>query len=207
MLQALEFLRTLEQKPRPMPSNAPLEVVPPAWKGLVVKGDGRVDRKAYTLCVLRRLQDALRRRDVFVEASDRWGDPRTKLLDGEAWRTSRAQICQSLGLETEPTKPLAALQQLLDTAYRETAARLPENDAVRVDTANGTDRIAVTPLDKLTETSSLTALREAVLALLPRIDLPEALLEIPRQGQRPARRRAVGPTACPDLGRRRGGLR
>ena len=178
VLRALEFLRTLEQKPRPDLPDAPLEAVPPAWRSLVVKSGGQVDRRAYTLCVLQRLQDALRRRDVFVEGSERWGDPRAKLLDGEAWTSSRAQICQSLGLETAPAKQLTALQGLLDNAYRETAERLPENDAVRVDTAKGVDSLAVTPLDKLPETSSLAALRGAVMALLPRIDLPEALLEI-----------------------------
>ncbi len=178
VLRALEFLRTLERKPRPDLSNAPLEAVPSAWRSLVLTNGERIDRRAYTLCVLQRLQDALRRRDVFVEGSERWGDPRAKLIDGETWRVSRSQICQSLSLETTPTKQLTALQELLDNAYRETAERLPENDAVRVDSVNGADRLVVTPLDKLTETSSLGALRGAVMALLPRVDLPEALLEI-----------------------------
>jgi len=37
---------------------------------------------AYTLCVMERLQDRLRRRDVYVEAAERWSDPRAKLLQG-----------------------------------------------------------------------------------------------------------------------------
>ncbi len=34
------------------------------------------------LCFLNKLQDGLRRRDIYVPQSERWGDPREKLLDG-----------------------------------------------------------------------------------------------------------------------------
>ena len=44
-----------------------------------------------------RLQDSLRRRDIYVEASDRWGDPRAKLLKGESWEANKHQICRALG--------------------------------------------------------------------------------------------------------------
>ena len=42
--------------------------------------DLTIDRRAYTLFVLQRLQDGLRRHDVFVERSERWRDPQAKLL-------------------------------------------------------------------------------------------------------------------------------
>jgi hypothetical protein len=43
---------------------------------------------------------------------------------------------------------------------------------------NGKDRLTLTGLDKLDEPPSLIALREQVDALLPRIDLTDAILEI-----------------------------
>ncbi len=48
----------------------------------VYDADGRIQRAGYSLCLLERLQDALRRRDIWLENSDRWGDPRQKLLQG-----------------------------------------------------------------------------------------------------------------------------
>jgi len=52
------------------------------------------------------------------------------------------------------------------------------NDAVRVEQVDGRDTLTVTGLDKLEEPPSLLALRDQVQALLPRVDLPEVLLEI-----------------------------
>jgi hypothetical protein len=49
---------------------------------------------------------------------------------------------------------------------------------VRIEPKNGRDRLIVTGLDKLDDPSSLVTLRERVQALLPRIDLPEVLLEM-----------------------------
>jgi hypothetical protein len=58
------------------------------WKRLVYDAEGRIQRAGYSLCLLERLQDALRRRDI--ENSDRWGDPRQKLLQGEEWQVQRS---------------------------------------------------------------------------------------------------------------------
>ena len=66
-------------------SQAPLDLLPRPGERVVIGPDGRIDRRLYTFCVLERLQDGLRRRDLFVPASDRWGDPRAKLLQGPAW--------------------------------------------------------------------------------------------------------------------------
>lgn len=66
----------------------------------------------------------------------------------------------------------------LDTAYRAVSGRLAGNDAVRVETVDGRDRMVLTPLDHLDEPTSLLALRAAVDALLPQVDLPDVLLEV-----------------------------
>jgi hypothetical protein len=78
---------------------APREVITRPWRRYVINRERQVDRSAYTLCVIERLQEALRRHDVFVSPRDRWGDPRAKLLQGEAWESTRAQVCRTLGRE------------------------------------------------------------------------------------------------------------
>jgi len=49
---------------------------------------------------------------------------------------------------------------------------------VRIESCNGTDRLVLSPLDKLDEPPSLSALRAAIAARLPRVDRPDLLLEI-----------------------------
>jgi TnpA family transposase len=50
--------------------------------------------------------------------------------------------------------------------------------AARIEHADGQDRLIVTGLDKVDEPASLVELRGLVDALLPRVDLPELLLEV-----------------------------
>ncbi|MBC8772549.1 MULTISPECIES: Tn3 family transposase [Lysobacteraceae] len=154
--------------------DAPREIVGKAWQRHVVREDGSLDAHAYTFCVLDELQTALRRRDVFVAPSWRYADPRAGLLDGAEWEATRPIICRTLGLSAGPEPTLNALAEELDRTYRTVAARLPDNPAVRFDDAE----LVLSPLDKLEEPASLVALREKVLALLPRLDLPELILEI-----------------------------
>jgi hypothetical protein len=83
-----------------------------------------------------------------------------------------------LGHSELPEPELHALAQQLDTAYQSTAANFAANAAVRVEQVNGPDTLTLTGLDKLEEPPSLLTLGEAVHAMLPRVDLPEVLLEM-----------------------------
>jgi hypothetical protein len=126
----------------------------------------------------RHLRTAIRRRDVFVSPSWRYADPRFGLLTGGEWDTARPIICRTLGFTSDPAPVLSALAQELDQTYRSVAARLPNNSAVRFETVDGRKELVLSPFDKLEEPPSLLALRDAVAARLPRVDLPEILLEI-----------------------------
>jgi hypothetical protein len=55
---------------------------------------------------------------------------------------------------------------------------LPCIEDLRITQINGKDRLALTPLDKLDEPPSLWRLKDQVDSLLPRVDLPDAILEI-----------------------------
>ena len=85
-----------------------------------------VDRRAYTLCAMERLQDSLRRRDVFVPRSERWGDPRVKLLQGAQWETMRPQVCRALGRSESPEPELHALAQQLRDRLSTHRGQLPD---------------------------------------------------------------------------------
>lgn len=181
VLATLDFLRRIEGTRRALAvEETPLAVVNRAWRRLVIGDDRRVDRQYYTFCALERLQDALRRRDVFLAPSERWRDPRAQLLQGMAWESARPGICRILGHALTPDGQLAQLAHQLDAAYRRTTEHLPANAAVRVERTAGHDSVVLTGLEKVDEPPSLVALRERVAALLPRVDLPEILLEVQR---------------------------
>jgi len=159
-------------------SDPPRGVITKQWLRHVLRDDGSVDPRPYMFCVLDSLRKALRRRDVFISPSWRYADPRAGLLTGGEWETARPIICRSLGLSTSPAPTLTAMATELDQTYRAVAARLPNNPTVRFETVGEKKELVVTPLDKWEEPESLKALRKAVVARLPEVDLPEILLEI-----------------------------
>ncbi len=180
VLGELGALKKLEHRRRVthLEADDPAFTVPPAWRAHVFPGPGMVDRHALAFALVDELREALHRRDVFVNESTRWGDPRRLLIDGKAWESERPRLCRALEREPAPQAAIAALSAELDQAYRRTAANMASNPAVRVEQEKGRDTLVLTPLDALPEPPSLVALRDAVQALLPRVDLPDLLLEV-----------------------------
>ncbi|MGH2926877.1 MAG: Tn3 family transposase, partial [Solirubrobacteraceae bacterium] len=140
----------------------------------VVARDGGIDAVGYRLCVMEAMRASIRRRDLFASPSLRYADPRLGLLAGSAWEAARPAICRTLGLSTDAGAEILGLSERLDAAYRATAANLPQNASVQVDGGE----LVLSALDKLDEPPSLIALRKAVDVRMPRVDLPELLLEM-----------------------------
>lgn len=172
LVQALQWLN---QRPDYDPVTT---IVDKAWQRHVIGDDGKVNAKAFAFCALDKLRVAIRRRDVFVNASWRYADPRAGLLTGADWEAARPVICRSLELSAHPQPTLAALTQELDETYRRVCARLPDNDAVRFEKVGDKLELVLSPLEALPEPASLLALRNEIKIRLPRVDLPEILLEI-----------------------------
>ena len=178
VLDALEFLKSLELDNKRSMNGAPIEFITHPWRRYVFSENRTIDRQAYTFCFLDRLRDALSRREVFVPASARYADPRVGMLDGDDWDSARIQICRVLGRSPDPDQELETLALQLDETYRQVASNLHNNPDVRIEKVNGKEELVIGPLDKLDEPPSCKELRKAVKSLLPRVDLPEILLEI-----------------------------
>lgn len=84
-------------------------------------------------------------------------------------------VLASLGPSANAAEHLAARAALLDGTYRQVAGRLLANAQI---TADGEGRLYFAALEPEAEPASLLALRAAVNALLPRVYLPEVLLEV-----------------------------
>ena len=177
VVAAFDWLRANATRTKPA-NDAPRGIIGKPWRCHVLREDGQIDLRAYTFCALDALQSALRRRDVFVSPSWRYADPRAGLLSGTDWEAARPVVCRTLGLPPGPQPALDALADELDQTYHAVLSRLPDNPAVRFETVGDKTELILSTLDKLEDPPSLLALRDAVTARLPKVDLPEILLEV-----------------------------
>lgn len=64
-LSAFHYLADLLDSRKQILDDAPQDIITNAWKRLVFDKDGRITKRGYTLCFLDKLQDGLRRRDIY----------------------------------------------------------------------------------------------------------------------------------------------
>ncbi len=175
IIQALDWLKNKSKK------EAPMALVSKTWKRYVLDKENQFNKTAYIFCVLDKLQGALKRRDLFVSPSWRYSDPRANLHGGTEWEAIRPVICRSLNLTNEPHGYLQEFVNELDETYKLVAKNFDNNPFIRFDLIKGNEELILTQLDKLDEPESLKLLRSEVKSRLPRVDLPEVLLEIARR--------------------------
>ena len=190
VLAAVQKLPTLSRrrvKDKPLlPREIDSKLVPPAWRRAVFNNAGlpagAVDRDAYVVCVLEQLYRALQRRDVFASPSNRWSDPRARLLDGKAWEAVREDTLAGLSLNEPVEEHLKGRVKALDAAWQLMAERLEEagQDAKLSFEIqpNGRLKLNVDRLGALGESASLKWLRQTTAKMLPKIDLPDLLFEV-----------------------------
>lgn len=178
LLAALEALRGAARDKSVR--GFPVEWVKGPWKRQLRSSAETVRRGVYTLGAVEQLHHALKRRDLYVPDSRKWGDPRSKLLSGKAWTDLKPEVCRSLDLDPNPYTVLSRLEGQLDETYRVLAERLPEHASASIETVDGKSRL-VLQLDEAQENSpSFLELQAEVAARMPRIDLPDLLLEVQR---------------------------
>lgn len=179
---AIEFLASIEGKRQPSLQNAPLDIVNIGWRNIVINAKTKeIDRPGYTLCAMDCLQANMHSRDIHVERSERWCDPRAKLLRGLAWEQHKIPVCRSLNLSTDFNEEFDYLSSTLAYTYQNVLQRLSTNGSVEIVKNNkGKNRIKLSRLEKIDEPESLKILKDKVDKLMPRIDFPELLLEVNR---------------------------
>jgi hypothetical protein len=185
-LEAAPVLAAMKALPGLLRARRPLTIadidemlVQGSWKRLVFgrasAANRTVDKNSYVFSVLTQFHRRLKRGDIYAEASARWRDPRGQLLDGQAWANSKDTVLTALSLPERPDDLLAGHARTLDGAYRDVAGSLEANTAVSFDDDG---RMHVERLQAIPDPPSLIDLRRRVNAMLPRVDLPEAILEV-----------------------------
>lgn len=129
------------------------------------------------MCVVKRMVDALLRRDLYVEGADRWGDPRSKLISDDEWAETRPQVLSLLGRQPEWAQERVRLEERLHQTYRRVGENLPDNPHVKL-VGDAELQVSVTKLNRVEEPESLTELKKRLGKMTPEVYLPELLLEV-----------------------------
>ena len=182
VIDALALLkRYLGRKCRTYPARetVPLDgVVPPLWRAAVkfqdARGRLRVHRLSYEICVLQRLREQLRCREIWVEGADRYRNPDEDLPADFA--AQRDQYYQQLGQPLDATAFVEAIQRHLREELAALDQGLPTNPDVRILSKAG-GWIKLSPLPPQPDPANLLALKTEIGRRWPMTNLLDVLKE------------------------------
>ncbi|SDP28543.1 Transposase and inactivated derivatives, TnpA family [Actinopolyspora xinjiangensis] len=183
LLEAVEVLAELYARGgRKVPEGAPTEFVPSRWRGYLdqaaTSGNTTAYRHYWELATLLGLRDALRSGDVWVPGSRRFADPTTFLLPARRWEALRGEYCALVGAPQEVDEALENAGEQLHAALGELEPLLAAGDGPVRLTERG--ELVVNRLSAEAVPDEVERLRGQLLALLPRPQLTELLIEVDR---------------------------
>jgi TnpA family transposase len=178
LLEAVELLRDLNTTGhRSLPEELPLGGVPKRLRPFVGT-NGTRNRRAYECAVLTALRDEIKRGNVWIPGSKRFGKLEDFFLPDATWATTRQEFFRKAGLPADPTAAAAALTARLHTAYDRFLAVLPANAYVTVEQDGW--RLSTDPAEALSpaEEAGVTRLRAWLRDKVPTMRLPDLLLTV-----------------------------
>lgn len=177
VLEAMRGLpRLLDGRHKIVREDLAEELLTGSWRRLVLPGERRIDKNSYVFCVLTAFHRHLKRREIYAPASTRWCDPKAQLLDGRAYQLVGDEALGALGLPTDPATLLEQHALSLHLALSEVAGRAAAGDGEFDVDADG--RLHLRRLSALPDPPSLVDLAARTKAMLPKVDLPELILEV-----------------------------
>lgn len=177
VLEAMRDLpRLLDGRHKIVREDLAEELLTGSWRRLVLPGPDRIEKNSYVFCVLTHFHRHLKRREIYAPASTRWCDPKAQLLNAGAYQRVRDEALSSLGLPADPTALLEQHALTLHLALTEVAERAALDDGEASVDSDG--RLHVRRLSALPDPPSLVDLATRTKTMLPKVDLPELILEV-----------------------------
>ena len=188
LIEALAVIqRHLGSHQRYFPETVPVEgVITPAWRQKVfeeVEGEYRVNRRYYELCVLEKLQRALKCKEVWVEGSYAFRNP-SEDMPGD-WSDEQRRILhyQELGKPLDAQAFVRSLKERLSIALAQFNRVLPRLGHLRIFHPNKNEERGLWALAKLeaqAEPRSLGLIKEAIGKRYGILDLLDVFVEVDR---------------------------
>jgi TnpA family transposase len=178
-LLAWNFLRDVEKKKgKNKFVNAPTKEISTSWQKVILKDSNKINPCAYTFCTIEKILKGIKNYDIYLEKSNNYSDPRSKLITTNEWEKISSKILKILGWSKNSEESLKPLKEKIDKEYKKTIDCWEKNKSVRIDKVKGKEKIILSHLDKLEEPDSLILLKKRVNSLLPNTNLPDLLIEI-----------------------------
>ena len=178
LVASVDVLRTMnEAGKRRVPGDAPTSFLPKSRRRLVERG-GEIDRGAYEAAVLTALRDEVRRGNVAVRGSKRFGHLSDLFMPADVWDAERAAFFDRAGLPADGAEAVPLLNSRLEAAYDRLVSGLPGNAhvAVKGDGWRFSSDAAETPGPE--EQERLGAVHDWLGPRMRQVRLPDLLIEV-----------------------------
>lgn len=116
-----------------------MEIVTSSWQTTVFEdtdGERKVNRKSYELCVLHKLEKALKCKEVWLEGAQAFRNPSDDLPSD--WEAKREHYYELLAQEAKSGKFAAELKEQLRDRLHNFNLNLPKNQSVKIYSPNET---------------------------------------------------------------------
>jgi TnpA family transposase len=182
VIEALDILKANQDSHRQYydADEVPLDgIVPKKWHDIVVeqdkKGNDRINRINYEICVLRALRKRLRTKEIWVVGADRYRNPEHDLpADFAAKRDSYYERLKApKDVEAFIAQIQSAMHQWLETLN----ISMPSNPKVRL-RQQGKNLIHLTPLDRQPEPPNTAALKREIGRRWSDVELIDIIKEV-----------------------------
>jgi TnpA family transposase len=182
LLDAIATIKSCRDDPRQYynADDVPVDgVIRPKWRDVVIedgpKGEKRINRINYELCVLQSLRERVRCKEVWIAGADRYRNPDEDLPKDFAERRSGCYERLELPLDVEEF--ISTLQSEMTAALARLDQGMPRNALVRIDPHRKKKPLIVTPLEAQPEPTNITRLKTAVGLRWPMTGLLDILKE------------------------------
>ncbi len=160
VIKALELIKLhLDSKKSCFPegTDVPMKgIVPASWIPLVIE-NGKVDRAAYEICVLKALREQLRCREIWVVGSRRYRDPEVDLP--QDFEKRREYYYEDLGIPMDSKAFTASLREELTGHLNTLDERISSDPKVKIVSNKAGHKISVTPFEPQAEPENLAILK------------------------------------------------
>ena len=180
LIETIDLLRELNRDgKRKVPPDAPVSFIPPSRRRFVER-EGGIDRAAYEAAVMTALRDEVRRGNVAVRGSKRFGRLSELFMSEQAWFEQRDHFFELSGFPVDGREAVALLEQRLQRAFVNFLEGLPENASVTFQDDGGPWKLSTDPSEGLDDDDRrrLEGLHKWLEARMRRIRLPDLLIEV-----------------------------
>jgi len=173
LIDALKIINDMnEAGKRKVPEDAPTSFISNRWRKYVFEQEGAINKHYYELAAYTELKNRIRSGDVAVKGSRNYRDFDEYLVAKSDWDDKKASLTK-LAVSLYPDEYLQERNEVLRTKLEWTSANADKLDGVTI----GDDKIHVDKLEKDTPDEAI-ALSEKLYNMLPRIKLPDLLIEV-----------------------------